>query len=91
MHHGGHNDRAVVPAASPPLAPLISHDIVPSTVIATASLSPALRDIHTTTELVDALNVPAPALRRLLALCRGENRSYYVLCSQRWFPRKFDN
>ena len=47
----------------PPLAPPIRRDILPSAVVTMAILSPALRDILTTTDLADALNVPAPALR----------------------------
>ena len=67
-----------------------------------AILSPALHDIRTITELADALNVPAPALR-LVALsstaclrsncslsAETNNRGYCILCSQRWFPREFD-
>ena len=67
-----------------------------------AILSPALASIRTTTELAQALNVPAPALL-LVSLAPSSclrskcslsaalnNRGYCILCSQRWFPRELD-
>ena len=65
-------------------------------------LSPALCNFRTTTELVDALNVPVPALLLVVlapSSCRRSecslsvvlnNWGYCILCSQGWFPREFD-
>ena len=91
---GSHHDRAAVLVASPPLAPLIRRDILPSAFGAMPILSFALCDFRTPTELRTQCPrwLPCHAAAAACSLSAAlHNWGYCVLCFQKWYPQEFDN